>query len=129
MAFNHEQIVRAQWEQITSERARAVAELEDARLREDQYGTMSAASAILDADQKLGALGNIAANLAAQQQQPQGNKYGLTSDEVEIAATIAGNDARISDDERQRVYSLNKERLRYLRATGAYRDDQGVVRR
>ena len=129
MAFNHEQIVRAQYEQLTSERARAMAELESARLREDEYGTMSAASAILEADQKLGALGNIAANLAAQQQQPPGNRYGLTHDEVEIAHSLAQNDHRFSDDQREAIYAQNRARYQHARRTGAYRDDQGRVTR
>jgi hypothetical protein len=129
MSFEHDAIIKAQYQQLGTDRARAVADLEAGRTDEDQYLTMDAADRILMADQKLAALDKIATNFVAAQQQPAGNRYGLSQDEMEIAHGIAGNDASMSLEQREALYSRNKQRLNHMRATGQYRDDQGSVRR
>lgn len=125
MAFKHDQIIQAQFEGLNSERARALADYESGRIREDEDACMGAADRILFLDQRLAALGNIANNLVHAQQQPQGNKYGLSHDEIEVAHGIAGNDPNMSRDQREQVYAQNKSKLAHMRASGAYRDDQG----
>jgi hypothetical protein len=128
MAYEHESIIRAQYQQLAEERARAYADLEAGRVSEDQYTTMDAGNRILEADMKRAALDNIAHKYVSSQQQPRGNQFGLNQDEVDIANGIAGGDQTITNEQRQRAYAQNKERLRYMRATGAYRDDQGTTR-
>ena len=130
MAFEHRAVIEAQYQKLAIDRAQAVADYEAGRMAEDDYATMSAADRIVEADQKRLAVDRIASNfISQQQQQSQGSRYGLSADEVSIARGIAGNDPQMSDDERERLYAQNKERLRYMRATGQYRDDQGSVRR
>jgi hypothetical protein len=129
MAFEHDAIIRAQYQQLVEDRARAVADLESGRISEDQYTTMEAANRILEADQKRAALDNIANNYIASQQQPQSNRYGLSRDEVEIAHGIAGNDPHMSLEQRELVYAQNKQKLRMMRQSGEYRDDNGRVTR
>jgi hypothetical protein len=53
-------------------------------------------------------------------QQVQGNRFGLTQDELDIAKSC-----NLSDES----YARNKNLLQYRRATGQYRDDQGSVKR
>lgn len=128
MAFEHEAIIKAQFQRLTADRAQAFAELEANRNAEDGASTMYAAERVLEVDAKLAALDNIANRMvASQQQQQQVNRYGLSPDEVGIAHTIAGNDASLSKDDREKVYAQQKQKLRYLRATGAYSDGQGSV--
>ena len=129
MAYEHSAIIKAQYQQLAEDRARAVADLESGRIGEDGWSTMDAGNRILEADMKLAALDNIANTYVASQQQPQGHRYGLSRDEVEIAAGIAGNDPHLTQDQRELVYAQNKQKLRNMRASGAYRDDQGTVRR
>ena len=125
MPFDHNQVLQAQFQQLASERARAYADYENGRLAEDEYSTMNAANLIVEADAKLAALNNIANNYVAAQQQPQGNRYGLNPDEVQIAHGIAGHDPHITLEQRELVYAQNKQKLQHMRATGQYRDDQG----
>jgi hypothetical protein len=125
MAYNHESVIRAQYEQLAADRAQAVAEYEAGRVNEDGHSVMFAADRILEIDQKRTALDRIATNFAAGQQRPAGNQFGLNRDEMDIANSIASGDQTITNEQRQRAYAQNKERLRYMRATGQYRDDQG----
>jgi hypothetical protein len=91
---------------------------------------MNAADEILTVDQKKLALDRIANQYVAQQQvQPQGNRYGLSKDEVDVAHGIASSDQRMTKDDREQLYAQNKAKLARMRATGEYRDDQGTVRR
>jgi hypothetical protein len=128
MAYEHESIIRAQYQQLEADRAQAYADLEAGRVSEDQYTTMEAGNRILEADMKRAALDNIANKYVASQQRPRGNQFGLNQDEMDIANGIASGDQTITNEERQRAYAHNKERLRYMRATGQYRDDQGTSR-
>jgi hypothetical protein len=56
------------------------------------------------------------------------NRYGLNAEEQEVARNFTG-DNRLSDDEKQRIYSEQKAKYRHQRATGQYRHDPGTVRR
>lgn len=128
MAYSYEQILRSQYERLADEQAQAVAELEAGRVSEDSYRTTSAADRILELDKTRDALDRRAQNFVAGQQQPQGNQFGLNRDEIDIANGIASADASLTDTERQRAYATNKHRLRQMRASGQYRDDQGTTR-
>jgi hypothetical protein len=125
MAYEHEAVIKAQYQQLANDRAQAAAEYEAARIAEDGSSTMFAADRILEVDQKRAALDRIANNYVASQQQPAGNQFGLNRDEMDIANGIASGDQTITNEQRQRAYAQNKERLRYMRATGQYRDNQG----
>jgi hypothetical protein len=125
MAYEHKSVIQAQYERLNADRAEALARYESGRISEDEWTTMDAANAILDLDQKRAALDRIAQTFVASQQQPAGNKFGLNDDEVTIANGTASADKTISNEERQRAYAFHKDRLRHMRATGQYRDDQG----
>jgi hypothetical protein len=120
VAFKHEDIIKLQHERLVAERGAAVADLENSRFTENEYGTMDAADRIIQADAKLAALGRIADQYVAQQQVPQGNRYGLNQDEQDVAKASG-----LTDEQ----YYQNRQKLRHLRATGQYRDDQGTVKR
>jgi hypothetical protein len=126
MAYSYEDIIRSQYEAKAAERAQALADLEAARINENAVDTMAAADRIVDIDKSVGALDRIANQYVSSQQQPQGNRYGLSPTEVEVAHNSFSG---VSKEEKERSYSENKQKLRYLRQTGAYRDDQGSVRR
>ncbi|MEH2547132.1 hypothetical protein V1283_003777 [Bradyrhizobium sp. AZCC 2262] len=125
MAYEHRAVIEAQYQRLAADRAEAVARYESGRICEDEYETMNAANTILEMDQKRAALDRIAQNFVISQQQPRGNRYGLNEDEISIANGIAGSDQSITNEQRQQAYAANKERLRHMRATGQYRDDQG----
>lgn len=130
MAYSYEEIMQAQAERLQAEHTQASAELESARLYSDPDGVNAAADRILQIDNSMDALRVRAQRYySAQQSQPQGNKYGLSPDEIEIARGVASGDRRMSNDERERLYAENKSRYQRMRATGEYRDDQGTVRR
>jgi len=128
MAYSHSDVVRAQAEALAAQRARALNDYEAARLSEDNDATMYAADQIIEIDARAAALSRIAGNLA-QQQQPQGNRYGLNRDEMEVAHGLASGDRSMTNDQREQVYAQNKARYRHMRSTGQYRDDQGSIRR
>jgi hypothetical protein len=130
MAYDHKSVIEAQYQQLTADRAAAVAEYEAQRIAEDQYGTMSAADRILEADSKLAALNRIADTYIAGQQraQPQ-NKYGLNAEEQEVAHGLASGDRTMTNDQREQVYAQNRAKYQQMRRDGTYRDDQGTVRR
>ena len=130
MAYSYEEILQAQAGRLQAEQAQASADLEAARLAGDPDGVNIAADRILQIDLQMNALGGRARQFySAQQSQPQGNKYGLSADEIELARGVASGDRRMSNDERERLYAENKSRYQRMRATGEYRDDQGTVRR
>ena len=130
MAYEHESVIKAQYQQLTADRAAAVAEYESGRVSEDEYTTMSAAHRILEADAKLAALNRIADTYVAGQQraQPQ-NKYGLSKDEQEVAHGLASGDRTMTNDQREQLYAQNRAKYHRMRASGEYRDDQGRVTR
>jgi hypothetical protein len=126
VAYSYQQILESQYARIAEEQAGAVAELEAGRLSEDAYRTTSAADRILELDKSREALDRRADQyVASQQQQPQGNAHGLSATEVEIARGISSGDSSLTNADREKIYAANKNKLRHLRATGEYRDDQG----
>jgi hypothetical protein len=130
MAFENSAIINAQYQQLQADRAQAYADLEAQRHAENEYGTMQAASTILEVDAKLQALDRVANTyVAGQQHQQQANKYGLNADEVTIARGIGHGDPKLTNDERERIYAEQRGRYQRMRASGEYRDDQGTVRR
>jgi len=126
MAYSYEDILKSQYEQKAADRALALADLEAARLSEDPNGTMDAANRILEVDKSVTALNTIANQYVRQQQQPQGNRWNLSSEEMDVAK--ASHSAG-TEEERIEEYARNKQRYRQARADGSYRDDQGSVRR
>ena len=130
MAYSHQDVVRAQAEALAAQRARALNDYEAARLSEDNDATMFAADQIIEIDTRAAALSRIAGNLAQQQQQqPQGNRYGLNRDEMEVAHGLASGDRSMTNAQREETYARNKARYQQARASGSYRDDQGSIRR
>ena len=130
MPYTHEDVIRAQYDRLTSERARAAGDYEAARIDEDSHGVMNAADRIVEIDARIGALGRIADNYVAGQQRAQPtNKYGLSRDEVAIARGNGSGDPRLTNDDRDRIYAEQKSRYQRMRQSGEYRDDQGLVRR
>jgi len=130
VAYEHQQVIQAQAESLAAQRARALNEYEACRLSEDTDGTMAAADAIVDIDARAAALSRIACNLAAsQQQRPQGNRYGLSRDEIEVAHGLASGDRKLTNEQREEAYARNKARYQQARRDGSYRDDQGRVTR
>jgi hypothetical protein len=126
VAYTYQQILQSQYETKAAERAQALADLEASRLAEDPSGTMDAANRIVDIDKSVTALDRIANQYVASQQQPQGNKYGLSPTEVEVAHNSHSGGSK---EDREKSYAENRDRLRRMRSTGEYRDDQGSVRR
>jgi hypothetical protein len=130
MAYDHADVIKAQYDRLTSERARAAGDYESARIDEDSHGVMSAADRIVEIDARIGALGQIANNYVAGQQRAQPtNKYGLSRDEVAVARSNGSGDPRLTNDDRDRIYAEQKSRYQQMRRDGSYRDDQGSVRR
>lgn len=78
MAYSYEDIIRSQYEAKAAEKAQALADLEAARLNENAIDTMAAADRIVEIDKSVGALDRIAQTYVAQQQQPPGNRFGLS---------------------------------------------------
>jgi hypothetical protein len=60
---------------------------------------------------------------------PGASRWGLSKDEQEIAHGISGGDPRLSKEDREKIYLENKNKLRHMRQTGEYRDDQGRASR
>jgi hypothetical protein len=130
MAYSYQQILEAQYQRIADEQAQQVAELEAGRVSEDAFRTTSAADRILELDKSRDALDRRAAGFAAgQQQQPQASRYGLSKDEVDVAHSIASGDRDMTNDDREKSYAEQKQKLRHMRSTGQYSDGQGAVRR
>jgi hypothetical protein len=128
MAFHYDEILRSQAENLQAQQQLAAAELEAARIVDDAEGVHAAADRILHLDLMRNALGVRAQNYVnAQITQSQGNRYGLSQDELDVAHGSFGTS--MSKDEKERLYAENKARYQHMRATGVYRDDQGSVRR
>jgi hypothetical protein len=130
VAFKHDDIITAQFNKLTAERARAAGEYEEARLSEDADSVMYSADRITEIDAKIGALNQIANNFVAGQQRAQAqNRYGLSKDEQEVAHGLASGDRSMTNDQREQVYAQNRAKYHRMRASGEYRDDQGRVTR
>jgi hypothetical protein len=127
MAYSYEDILKSQYEQKAADRAQALADLEAARIKEDAFDTMNAADRIVEIDKSVSALDRIANQYVQQSQaQPRGNKWNLSNEEMEVAKASHSSGTA---EERIEDYARNKQRYQHARATGAYRDDQGSVRR
>ena len=138
MAFDHKDVIQAQYQQIASDRAAAVGTYESARINEDTDATMFAANAIIEADARLAALNRIANNLVASNRQAPlagedemsrndallARKYGLTGTQLSVAKGWT-SDANLKDEDKVRTYIENANRYHGMRASGQYRDDQG----
>jgi hypothetical protein len=86
---------------------------------------MAAADRILAIDTMYNALAARANQyMAHQQAQPRGNAYGLSDDEIEVAKN---SHSAGSVEDRIRDYAANKQKLAWMRQTGAYDDSQGKV--
>lgn len=130
MAYSYQAILESQYQSIAEEQAQAAAELEAGRIAEDAYRTKAAADRILDLDKSREMLDRRARGFVqSQQAQPQGNKYGLNNDEVQVARTLSAGSTTMTNDDRERIYAENRAKYRHQRATGEYRDDQGRVTR
>jgi hypothetical protein len=130
MAYSYQQIFEAAYQNVDEEQALAAAELEAARISEDPYRVQEATKAMLKTDGERERLDRRAQEFRAQQQrQPQGNKWGLSKDEIDIARTHATGDRSITDEQRLELYARNKARYQQMRRDGSYRDDQGMVKR
>jgi hypothetical protein len=128
MAYSYESIMQAQAQDIEAELAEANAELEAARRVEDPSRVRAASREILRLTAEFRDLGQIANDFySQQQQQPQGNRFGLSADEIDVAHSHP--DPRMTNEQKQELYAHNRARYQHARATGAYRDDQGTVRR
>lgn len=94
----------------------------------DPHGVQYAAERILNLDLQRQALAARAQSYMTAQtvRQMDGNKYGLSQDELDVANSSFSD---LPPEERQRIYAENRARYQHLRATGQYRDDQGSVRR
>jgi lipase chaperone LimK len=127
MPYSYDEILSAQNDRINAEQAAATAELESARLNNDAYSVNAAANRILELDVQRNALAARANQYVARQQQSHGNRYGLSQDERDVARGSFGDS--MTTEEKERLYAANKQRYEAARMTGAYRDDNGTVRR
>jgi hypothetical protein len=131
MAYSHDAVIQAQWQQLAAERAQATADYEAARASEDEYSTMAAAGRLLDSESKIAALNAVSAAYGQQQaqhaQQQRQNPFNLSKDEVDVSRTIGQGDPKLTDHDRQRIYSEQKSKLARMRATREYDDTQGRV--
>jgi hypothetical protein len=127
MAYDYFAIMQAQAERLEAESAATAADLEAARQREDTDGTMYAAQRLLELDAQYAALAQRANTyVSAQQTQAQRHPSGLSAAELEVAKNSHGYG---TVEERIQDYVRNKQKLAHMRATGAYRDDQGSMKR
>jgi hypothetical protein len=133
MAYSHDAVIQAQWQQLAAERSQAVSDYEAGRTAEDEFSTMTAADRILQAESKIAALDRVSAAYGQQQaahaQQQRQNPYGLSDDERAIAHGNGQGDPRLSNADRERIYAEQKARYQQARRDGSYRDDQGRVTR
>jgi hypothetical protein len=98
---------RATLNNDVEEQARASMEMASLRVQRNEYHAMAA---------------QHAQSLRVQQQ-----RSPLSDDERDIAHSHP--DPKMSNEAKEALYLHNKQRYQHARATGAYRDDQGTVRR
>jgi hypothetical protein len=67
--YEHDQVIQAQFQQLSAARAKALGDYEASRLNDDGAGTMDAADRILEADARLQSLNRVAQNFVTGQQQ------------------------------------------------------------
>jgi hypothetical protein len=136
MPLSYDEIIRGRAQTLYSGRARALAELEQANLNDDQDGIHAASDAIESYDARLRSLEVY----AWQQRQPQPRMPGrrveiknengdkltvqLSDEEVDIArrSLVDRPGIKTSDDDKLRSYAQNKTKLADMRASGRYED-------
>jgi hypothetical protein len=117
MAYDYKTIIESNYEALRGDLARASGQLEQARLSEDADTTMASSREILEIRKSLRELDAIASDYTSQQQQqPRGNKFGLSPDEQDVAK-ISG----ISQEQ----YAANRQRMRVMKDQGYW--SQGRV--
>jgi hypothetical protein len=118
VAFTYQQILEDKYARHAAEVADANAELERARLQEDDYSTRAAADRLNLLHLERRSMDEIANNFAAGQQQAQvaASRHGLSAAEAEIAK-ISG----ISAEE----YARNKSKMESMKQQGYW--SQGRV--
>jgi hypothetical protein len=141
MAFKYEDLLIDQGQLLQAERAEAMADLEAARQTEDIVRCREAEARILKIDGDYERLERYANQFVARQQAAPfygddvsardaqlAAKYGLSAQEIGVARNWT-SDPKICDDDKFREYAQQRNKYRYMRQTGQYRDDQGTVRR
>jgi hypothetical protein len=141
MAFKYDDLILDQSQRLQAERAEAVSELEAGRQTEDIARCREAGDRILRIDNEHRRLEEIASQFVMRQQavpfygddvSPRdaqlAAKYGLTAAEIGIARNWT-SDERVSPEDKFREYAQQRAKYQHMRATGAYRDDQGTIRR
>jgi hypothetical protein len=141
MPFDHDEVVKAQFQQLAAARAKALGDYESARISDDGEATMQAADAILEADARLNALDRVARNLHRERQPAPmageddlshrdvalARKYGLSASEIGIAKGWTSTPG-LTDEQKTAHYVEQRQRYQQARRDGTYRDDQGVQR-
>ena len=141
MPYDYSSIMTAQWQRLDAEAAEQAAELEAGRHAEDPHRVNYAAQRILEIDAQRTALAHRANQFVAQQQAPivggddlskrdrdLCRHYRLSPDDLAVAKGWTADD-RIPDTQRIEEYLRNKQRYQHARASGEYRDDQGMMKR
>jgi hypothetical protein len=138
MVYNYNDIMLHQSQRLAAQKAQSLAELEAARISGDVAMINRASDDLLRVDSDIERLDKIAARHFAPPAEPGDNtsqkdrglmmRYGLNAGELDVARGWTA-DPNLSDDERISQYLENKQRYQLMRASGAYRDDQGQVRR
>jgi hypothetical protein len=139
MAFKDEEVIRAQHEILTQQRAHQLARYHAAKLVEDGSETIDAANRIMEADDALARLDRAVQTYVVGQQQQAGqqqrSRFGLTPAEQEIARLgpdmhkdyrdADGAPRYLSDDLKEEIYVRQRDKLRAMKASGAYSDQKG----
>jgi hypothetical protein len=137
VAFTYEQILQDKYERHQAEVAEANAELERARLQEDDYSTRAAADRLNQLNLERRSMDEIANNYVASQQPqaPAGadglsrrdvdlaRRFGLSANEIGIAKGWT-SDANLTDEAKVKEYVQQRQRYQQARRDGSYRDDQ-----
>jgi hypothetical protein len=135
MSWTYADTIAASWEANSIERREALAQIDSAHLREDWTDLQIASQRLRTADEEAKWLQEKAQNLQRQQAQAQAqprNKHGFNNAEVDVALNSFQDRPdmpRLTRDQKLDLYQANKQRYWQMRNSGAYRDDQGVVRR
>jgi hypothetical protein len=133
MPFTYQQIIESEYADLANEEAHAAAVLEQARITEDVDAIKIATDRIYTVDQKRHSLNTRVQRFQGQEQAaaPR-SRFGLTPEEQEIARLIPdqhkdyrhsnGAPQYLSDDQKEEIYTRNRNKLRTMRANGSYSD-------
>jgi hypothetical protein len=103
------------------------ANFQRARVAGDVAAQVAASQGIASLRAQANEYQKLAVEHAQSMQQPQGNKWGLSEREVEIAKNSFGEIKRgghmvdLSEDEKCELYARNRNKLHRMRADGTYR--------